>query len=63
MLIADEFTFQKWQAEVESTPEVGANKSTSRPWDAKKVYLHIVLMKNVFLSTEIKGSCCGDNNA
>ena len=37
LLIADEFSFQKWQAETECLPEVGVNKKVNRLWDAKKV--------------------------
>lgn len=39
MLIADDFSFQKWRAETQRIPEeTGTNKQTSsRPWDSKKV--------------------------
>jgi hypothetical protein len=37
LLIADEFAFQRWQAEVEYIPETGTNKKINRIWDAKKV--------------------------
>jgi hypothetical protein len=37
LLMADEFAFQRWQAETEYIPEVGTNKKINRLWDAKKV--------------------------
>jgi hypothetical protein len=47
MLIADEFSFQKWQTETESLPEGGINKMTNRLWDAKKVLAAVHLMRDV----------------
>ncbi len=37
LLIADEFAFQRWQADTEIIPDVGTSKKTNHLWDAKKV--------------------------
>ncbi len=47
MLIADEFSFQKWQTEIEYIPEVGINKKFNRLWDAKKVLAAVNIMRDV----------------
>ncbi|CAM4882804.1 unnamed protein product [Rotaria socialis] len=41
MLIADEFSLQRWRVETERIPlEAGTGKQTSRPWDSKKVDMY-----------------------
>jgi hypothetical protein len=51
MLLVDEFSFQKWQTEIEHIPEVGTNKTTTTTtnllWDAKKVLAAVNIMRNV----------------
>ncbi|UJR35650.1 hypothetical protein I4U23_028400 [Adineta vaga] len=47
MLMADEYSFQRWRIEVEHIPEVGTNKKTNRPWDVKKVLAAVNLMHDV----------------
>ncbi|CAF2392157.1 unnamed protein product [Rotaria sp. Silwood2] len=48
MLIADEFSFQRWRVETERIPlEVGTGKQTSRPWDSKKVLVAVNIMRDV----------------
>jgi hypothetical protein len=47
MLQADEFSFQRWRAEIERTPEVGINKKEVRLWDAKKVLATVNIMRDV----------------
>jgi len=59
MLIADEFSFQRWQTDIEYIPEVGINIKTNRLWDAKKVNSFLFYSENFFLSIKKnKGSCC-----
>ncbi len=59
MLIADEFSFQRWQVDIEYIPEVGTNTKTNRLWDAKKVNSFLFYSEIFFLSIKKnKGSCC-----
>jgi hypothetical protein len=47
MLMADDFTFQQWRAEIEYIPEVGPSKKPTHPWDAKKVLAAVNIMRDV----------------
>ncbi|CAM4760229.1 unnamed protein product [Rotaria magnacalcarata] len=48
MLIADEFSLQRWRVETERIPlEAGTGKQTSRPWDSKKVLATVNIMRDV----------------
>jgi hypothetical protein len=47
MLIADEFSFQRWQTEIEYIPEVGINKKMNHLWDPKKVLAAVYIMRDV----------------
>jgi hypothetical protein len=47
MLMADEFSFQRWRTEIEYIPEISSIKKTTRPWDAKKVLAAVHIMRDV----------------
>lgn len=47
MLTADEFSFQRWRAQIEHTPAVDTAKKNTRPWDAKKVLLAVNIMRDL----------------
>jgi hypothetical protein len=47
MLMADDFTFQQWRAEIEYIPEIGPSKKPTHPWDAKKVLAAVNIMRDV----------------